>query len=286
MYIASRILSATGGLTGYRIVIGVGAVVGFISVMLMFKVPGGEPIPSQKTGSGHWADMTATLRDKNFTAYLVGMAGVIVGTAMLTLFLPLYLVNHIGIPPATVVRLDMVTMGGGAVATLLVGWLSDRVGSRPVLMPMLTLLAVVPLGWLLLPSAIPNPIPWCIALYAAWGIAFNSATLTSLRLLFNKVIPPERSTSYTSIYYAWAGVSGGIAPLLAGRLLKVTAEMHRTLWHWTFTGHDLLFALAVIFLALGAFLYARVSPDDRHTTRTALRSGLNRIFPHKDAEGT
>ncbi|MCL1857550.1 MAG: MFS transporter, partial [Kiritimatiellaeota bacterium] len=191
----------------------------------------------------------------------------------------LYLIKQLGFPDATVVRLGMVTMGGGAAASLLVGWLSDRVGSRPILMPAATLGIAIPLGWMLLPADAPHFMPWCIALHALWGVATNSIIIASTRLLFNRVVPPERSTAYTSLYYAFFGVAGGIAPLFAGWLLKHTAAASFTLFRHAFTGYDILFAIAAFFLAVGAFLYRRVPPDDRHTTRTALR----RLFARSSA---
>jgi hypothetical protein len=38
-----------------------------------------------------------------------------------------------------------------------------------------------------------------------------------------------------------------------------------------------MFVSAILFLAIGGLLYRRVRPDDHHTTRTAVRSFLNRI---------
>lgn len=39
------------------------------------------------------------------------------------------------------------------------------------------------------------------------------------RLLFNRVVPSEKKTEYMAIYYASAGLVGGIGPIVAGRAL-------------------------------------------------------------------
>jgi MFS-type transporter involved in bile tolerance (Atg22 family) len=106
-----------------------------IGVILHAKVPGGAPIPHSPEDGHHVENLAAALRDRNFTAYLGGMAGMTIGAAMLISFLPLYIRERIGLDAAAVVRLDIVAMVGGALASLGWGWLSDRVGSRPVLMP-------------------------------------------------------------------------------------------------------------------------------------------------------
>ncbi len=275
--IAGRVLDTASGLSGYMWLIGAGTVLGLVGVLLHVKVPGGAPIPSSPNAGRHWANIAKALHDRNFTAYLGGMAGVTIGSAMLISFLPLYVKESIGLESAMVVRLDIVAMVGGALASLGWGWLSDRVGSRPVLMPACTLTLLAPLGWLLLPPAAPSIILACAALYFITGVAANGVAIGAGRLLFNSVVPPGKSTAYTSIHYAWMGLTGGIAPLLAGGLLTVTADWQAHMRLLTIDGYTIMFSAAILFLGTGGLLYQRVRPDDRHTTRTAVRSFLNRI---------
>lgn len=275
--VAARVLATSSGLHGYLLLIAAGTVLGLIGVIMMRPVPGGAPIPSQEIGARHWSEMAAALRDRQFTAYLGGMAGITIGSGMLTAFLPLYLRERLGLGAATVVSLDIATMGGGALASLALGWFSDRLGSRPVLMPTASLLALVPLGWLLLPPDSPHRLEWCTVLYLVNGVAANGVAIGAGRLLFNRVVPLEQSTAYTSIHYAWMGLTGGIAPLLAGGLLAQTAGARLTLGRLTHDGYAVLFGVALVCLVIGTLLYGRVRPDDRHTTRTALRSLFRRI---------
>ncbi|MEI6212283.1 MAG: hypothetical protein WCR06_11730, partial [bacterium] len=140
-----------------------------------------------------------------------------------------------------------------------------------VLMPALVLTLLVPLGWLLLPRATPHAVAWCAALYFAYGAAGSAVGISANRLLFNAVVPPESNTAYTAIYYAWMGLTGGVAPLLAGVLLSAWGRRQVALGPLTLDSHTLLFLLALLLLALGCRLYGRVRPDDVHTTRTLLR---------------
>ena len=71
---------------------------------------------------------------------------------------------------------------------------------------------------LLVPRQAPHVVGWCAALYVAYGVASSGSGIGAGRLLFNGVVPPEQNTAYTAIYYAWMGLAGGLAPLLAGAL--------------------------------------------------------------------
>jgi len=275
--IAGRVLDTASGLSGYMWLIGAGSALGFLGVLLYAKVPGGAPIPRSPEAGRHWANMAKALRDGNFTAYLGGMAGVTIGSVMLISFLPLYVKERIGLESAMVVCLDIVAMVGGALASLGWGWLSDRVGSRPVLVPACALSLLAPLGWLLLPVSAPAVILACVALYFITGVAANGVAIGAGRLLFNSVVPQEKSTAYTSIHYAWMGLAGGVAPLLAGGLLTLVGDWRFDTPFMTADGYTVMFAAAILFLAAGGLLYRRVRPDDCHTTRTAVRSLLNRI---------
>lgn len=275
--IAGVVLDRSVGLGRFLWLIGAGSALGFIGVLLMAKVPGGAPVTPSAGGLTHRAGMAAAMRDRNFVNYLVGVAGQTIGMAMLASFLPLFLRDQIGVSAATVVRLDMLAMVGGALASLGLGWLSDRIGSRPILMPALALLALLPLGWLWLPREASQALIGVGVLYVLYGVASHSVLLGAGRLLNNDVAPRDKSTAYMAIYYAWLGLAGGIAPLLAGGVLATCADGRLARFGVGRDGYSVMFALALVFLAAGWFFFGRVRPDGPHTTRTAVRGFMNRI---------
>ena len=64
-------------------------------------------------------------------------------------------------------------------------------------------------------------------------------------------MPPEKSGAYLAIYYAWIGLVGGLAPLLAGSMLSATGGWHGRIGPVTLDGYAALFAVAGILLTLG-----------------------------------
>ncbi|RPJ51011.1 MAG: MFS transporter, partial [Chloroflexi bacterium] len=278
LLVAGKVVASGTGLEHYLWLIGVGSLLGLLGIIAMKWVPGGAPDLRENTHTSHFSNMAEALRNPNLAAYLRGMGGVMVGSVLLISFLPLYLKEQLGLPAGTVVIIDTVVMVGGALSSIFWGWAADRVGSRPVLMSALGIGLLVPVGWLLLPRQIPNAVIWCGLFYFLYGVAASGSSIGAGRLLFNGVIPPEKSTSYTAIYYAWMGLTGGIAPLLAGAILSFSAvimpQLHLKIGMAVFDGHTLLFLLSLVILVYGLVEYRRVAPDDIYNTRAAIQKLL------------
>ncbi len=275
LWLAGLAIGNTTGLRPFLELLAAGCALGLLGVALMIKVPGGAPRPEEPV-LAHGANMAQALRDRNFVAFLLGNGCVTVGCTLFGCFLPLYIKERLGVASGTVVMLDTVVMVGGTPAGLLLGWLSDRIGSRPVLMPSTALTLLIPLGWLLLPRQTTHAVAWCAVLYFLYGVAITGMAIGSGRLLFNGVVPPEHSTAYMAIYYAWSGCVSGLAVLLAGALLSVCGGWQTRVGAVVVDGNSLLFLLAMLILAAGWWLYGRVRPDNRHTTRDVLRQLLER----------
>jgi MFS-type transporter involved in bile tolerance (Atg22 family) len=266
--VARRVLGHGGGLERFQILIAGGCALGMLGVLLMTQVPGGVPRPSKESGTQR-GQLLQALRDRNFIAYLGACGSTTCGLALCNTFLPVFLKEQLSLPVATVVTLDIVALASGAAVALLCGWAADRVGSRPMLMPIVVLAPVIPLGWLVIPRHSAATVPWCCALYFLTGAATVGSTVVAARLLANGVVPRERNGTYLSIHYAWMGTVGGASCLAAGGILALCER-----WRAggaNVEGHSLLFLLAFGLLAAGGGLYSRVRPDDRFTTREVLR---------------
>jgi MFS family permease len=276
LVIASRVVESSTGLNRFLWLLGAGTLIGLLGIIAMRWVPGGEPDNGGGAPSAHFANMLAALRDPNLAAYLRGMGGVMVGSVLLTSFLPLYLKEQLGLSDGTVVVLDTVVMVGGAISSIAWGWAADRIGSRPILISSLAIGLLIPAGWLLLPRDFSSPVIWCGLFYFLYGVVANGSAIGAGRLLFNGVVPQEKSTAYMAIYYAWMGLTGGIAPLLAGAILSAGTGLPR-LGSISLDGYVLVFFLALVLITYGLLEYRRVTPDSIYTTRAALKKLLRRF---------
>lgn len=274
---AGQVLKTGGGLDRFMALIAVGCVFGLAGTAAMVPVPGGRPEPGAPARGAHLANLLRCLRDGNFMFFLAGLGSVTIGTLLYLSFLPLFLKERLGVPAGMVVMLDIALMGGGALSAPAWGWVSDRVGSRPVLMPALVLTLALPVAWLVFPRHTSHLLLGCALLYLAQGVAGNGVLIGGGRLLLNGVIPPPKSTAYTALYYAWMGLVGGAAPLLAGVLLQACGSWQCRCALLTVDGFALLFALAFLLIGAGTFWCGRVRPDDRYRTRDVVRAAAKRL---------
>jgi MHS family proline/betaine transporter-like MFS transporter len=258
-----------------------GVAIGIIGVGMMLFVPGGKPVlpPVESSRLDYVSSLADTLRDRNYLYFLGGMGCYTLGVYMFSSFLPLYLKEQLGLLPAAIVRLDIAAMIGGALFSLVSGVIADRLGSRPVLMPGLAASVLVPAGWLFVPAHTSHAFVLSALLYFSFGAASVSASIAATRSLFNSVIPLEKNTAYTSVYYAWAGLTGGIAPLLGGSLLTSLVGWQIGAGFFSLDAFRLLFLISLVSFIGSVFLYGKVSSDSEVSTRSALRKFFKRKLP-------
>ena len=151
--------------------------------------------------------------------------------------------------------------GWSVLASVLVGWVIDRRGSRPVLLVSVAVGLIPLVCWLVMPRN--HTLSAAIAYGGAlvMGMANTGVAISSLRLLFNSLIPPQSRTAYTAINYACCGLFGGAAPLLAGMVLAACKTLSGKAMLVHIDPYTPVF-LAGIVLRIASFLaYRTVSAD-------------------------
>ena len=226
MALASWVIRGGGGPARFAPLILVASVAGVISVALMVPVPGGAPIPPRANGATHRREMLGALRDRTFTSFMIGVTFAIFGLSTYA-FLPLFIKEQAGLPAERIVLLDAAAMAGGLVSSYFWGWAADRYGGKPVTLVGTGVQGLVPVLWLFVPGVGPQGFAVGVGLAVVTGVASMANTIGSFRWFLNHVVPPEKSTAYTSVWYAWSGIAGGLAPLLGGQLLDAcrTADL-------------------------------------------------------------
>ena len=267
MVAAGYVLGPDPELSRFMILIGVGVVFGIVSVWTSTRIPGGSPIRGQEAEQSSYQEMIAAALDPNFVRYLVGIGLVTLATGPLVSFVPLFMKEEVGLNSGQVVWLETGSLLGGLASSYLWGWLADRYGSKPVMISGVYLLPLAPLAWLLMPYQAPWSLYLALAIALGQGFINTGWTIGSGRLLFVRVVPVERKTAYMALYYAWAGITGGLGQLLGGWLVDTTAGVRGQWWILRATPYTLLFCVGILFPLVGLFLFRRVKADSVVTTR-------------------
>lgn len=216
--LASWLLSRTSGFTGYQVLLTAGSLVGVLGVVMLIPVAGGAPVPGCGRAFPVVADLRQCGRDRNFVLYLAGVGSLVLAGAPMA-FLPLFLRERIGLSDSYVVMVQTPVLIGTLLTALAWGWAVDRYGSKPILISSLSASLALPFCWLLLPCGTLWSGPLALAVALASGILGTGIGAASGVWIYNRIVPAERKTAYYAIFYAWAGLTGGLSPLAAGWLL-------------------------------------------------------------------
>jgi DHA1 family bicyclomycin/chloramphenicol resistance-like MFS transporter len=152
-----------------------------------------------------------------------------------------------------------VTMAGGAVGQLLIGPLSDRYGRRQPVLAGLVLHVAASIGIIFTPS-----ISLLVGLRFLQGIGNASAGVVAMA-----IIRDLRTGSQAAKLLSQLVLVIGVAPLFAPTIGTALAGLGT--WRYAFV------FLAVVGLALGAFVWARV-PDTRTEEVKRTATGVGKAF--------
>ena len=261
----SWVIDHVEGLERFMLLIGVGVAFGVICVFCAFPIPGGGPDRTRDTA--HFEAMARALRDENFRLYLVYAALTLVTMqSLLGSFMPLFAKEEVGLAEGQVILLQVSSYVTGLVAGYAWGRLADRLGSKPMLVRSLVLVASIPVCWLAIPRHSIWSYPIGVAISALAGVAATGWWVSDQRLLYVNLVPPERRTEYMAIYYAWIGLIGGFGPLIVGSALDHLQGLRGSWWVLSFDPYSPLFLTALLLLGVSALLVVRLQCD----TETAL----------------
>ncbi len=258
---AAWFVHAFEGLYPYMILLSIGVVFGFVSVWAASHSPGGKPRPRKPGPNRHWAGYLSALQDKSFLFYLGGVGMVVLGLGS-TAFMTLYMKEKVGLSSSMIMLISMAVLPVSAAVTYFWGWIIDRFGSRPVMLFCLFCSAFVTLGWVLVPrEAGMMSLAGVLAINFMSGVVLPGYTLADSRILMVSMVPEERNTNYLSLYYAWLGFCGGIAPLVAGKLLDASRSISGELGFIAINAYSPLILLAALSFIGGALLFREIKTD-------------------------
>ncbi|MCB0176113.1 MAG: MFS transporter [Anaerolineae bacterium] len=248
---ASYVIDVGVGLSRFMTLMTTGIVIGLISVWVYAQVPGGAKKPSTAKTTSHVQGMKQSLRDGNFVRFLISLGLITMGATAVIAFVPLFMTEQVGLSDGNVVLLSVGTYLGALVSSYWWGWVADRYGSQPIMQFSIIILLLLPPSWLLIPrhSSASLPIAFFIAFVA--GIGTLAWQISWVRYLFVNVMPPDNSSPYSAVYYAWFGLISGLGPLLVGQLLSLSSWLEVDLGLLQIDPYTPVFGLSIVLLLAG-----------------------------------
>jgi MFS family permease len=159
----------------------------------------------------------ACLRNRNLllisAVQMVGAAGR--GQGLDIAFLSPHFVNDFGLELSTATLLIGVLQTGGLVGPMLLGWLSDRLPRKAVLLVSLALSALT--TWGLAMMGAPGPL--LILNLVAYGVVVNSRLVLTQALIADSAVDDTTDAAY-SLYYFVGFISGPAWTLLLGWVVE------------------------------------------------------------------
>ncbi len=259
--IAGLVIERTTGLGGFMVLIAAGVVFGFLSVWAYSYIPGGAAVKDQDKEKHR--DLSDAIKDKSFRNYCLAIGLMTLATVPMVSFLPLFMAEEVGLPESQVVLLQSGTLIGGLASVYIWGWAADRYGSTPVMLSGVLMRVFLPVFWLLMPKNSPWSIYAALAIAFFQGVANMGWAIGSARLLFVRVVPPEKKSDYMALYYAWIGVVGGFSQIIGGWILQISQDLDVPLYVLRLDPYSPLFLMGIILPLLSLFLFRGVKRDSK-----------------------
>jgi MFS transporter, FSR family, fosmidomycin resistance protein len=211
---------ATMGWRGSVTALGVAAAV--VAVLILLLVREARPVPGELEAHGPVRRLyRAVLADRDlrwlYAAAVLG--GGSRGLGVLNIFVPLYLHQVIGLDPATIGLMYGVLLAASVPGPLVAGWLSDRVGRKPIIVGAY-LAGAASLAFFVLAG--DNPLLLWIGLAALSLTSFVESP--QLQALLADVTPRPLRDAAFSTYFALAFGVGSMWGLVYGAVINAGGE--------------------------------------------------------------
>jgi len=183
----------------------------------------------------------------------------------LSSFVPLYLREQVGLSVGGVVYVQTGILIGALLSTTFWGWAADRYGSRPIMLVGTVIWAALPIFWIIIPRNGDLGFYIALAIAFAQGGANMGWVIGGQRLLFNRIVPPEKKVGYLALFATWTGVTGGLSLLAGGLLVQVSADLSGQFFIFTLDPYTGLFLVGFLLVLLSTQLLRTVQGDAQFT---------------------
>jgi len=209
-------LIASVGWRSTVVFFGLPAIVIALAIFVFVRESGADRAAARAYGSLRRA-FGVVLRDRSLLLIFLStvLAGGGRGLGVLNILVPLYLKLVVGLDDGTVALMYTVLLSGSVPGPVVAGWLSDRVGRKPLIIAAYAGGAAALAVFVLAGSNVLGL--WLGILLLA---TFNFVESPQLQALLSDVTPPALRDASFAIYFTLAFVSGSLWVLLYGAVVE------------------------------------------------------------------
>jgi len=231
-------------LMGWRMVLQMSLIPGLLFGLVIWSLLRTVPVNnfSDSSLSEYWRSVVDLLSNGKLILVLIFAAGFAGGQSAILTFLPIYLDENMGASSVTIGFYLSLAQVGGIVSQPLLGYMSDRLGRKMILVPSLAILGItfialvaVPSGWMfgiviLIMGAFLFPL-MAILLAAAVDLAGIDSQATTVSLVFGAAIVVSAFVPALAGVLADAIATEAAFVFAGGLVLSTSLLSGLTRWH-------------------------------------------------------
>lgn len=213
------------------------------------------------TDGSRWAPLLHAWRHANFRWVFLTRGFVVLGLALFMTYIEYYFarVAHVANFVQATSVIAILSLAGAVASTLLMGIVSDRIGRRaPIVAVASGLMAAAALMFVVAPGQAPL---WPLGIL--FGLGYGAYMSVDVALAIDSLPSLQAAGRDMGVWSMASTLPGVIAPVLGSTVIVLASRLGETS-----SGYRGAFALATIFLILGAGFVLKVRENQRHEIPT------------------
>lgn len=266
IFTSGAILGETPVDQKFGIFLVVGAVMGWLSIISLSKVPSPPKLANPPKAEMFWIWIRPVLKIEAFRKLLY----VLVGTTMMVMigsFNVMYMTEDLKIKQNFVLYMGSAGTIGSVISVYFWGLLADKFGSKPVMVLGQRLMLIGAIYWFAMSLGMPYyHIAFIMAAGFITAIGLFAYVVTGFRYVCSAV-PREYLIYGTVIFNLTVQISASIGPIIWGRLLDLLDKLNLQIGSVTVTRFTPIYTIMLGWVVL-ANIFAKRLPDGEHKMRS------------------